>query len=237
MRRLLIFIGALFVVASVGAGAFQLLALAATHKYSVRASYTGIRTLQVDTSEGDVHLTGAPAGSPVTVVENVSESFAAARRRAENPRPGALRLTYTCPSDASENIACRVSYDVTVPAGLQVTVNTDAGDVHATGLDSSQISLESGEGDVSATGLDSSEINLQTGEGDISATLRRPAANLRASSGEGSVTLMVPDVSYAVSASTGEGTVSYPSLTIDPHSLRRIDASSREGDVTISAAP
>lgn len=47
---------------------------------------------------------------------------------------------------------------------------------------------------------------------------------------------MVPDVSYAVHASSGNGNVSDQSLTIDPHSPRRIDASSGNGEVTITAA-
>lgn len=214
LRRLLIVIGALFVVAAVAAGAFNLLALASTHKFSVRSSYTGIRTLEVDSGSGDVHLTGAPAGSSVVVVEHVTESFAAPHRRAEHRRPGALRLTYTCPSGS---VDCSVSYDVTLPAGVLLTANAGDGDVDATRLDSSQISLESGNGDVNAT-------------------LSRAADHLAVRSGNGDVTLVIPDVSYAVRASSGNGTVTDQSLTIDPHSPRRIDASSGNGDVTITAA-
>jgi hypothetical protein len=213
-RRLLIVVGALFVVAAVAAGAFNLLALASTHRFSLRSSYTGIRTLEVDGGSGDVHLTGAPAGSPVVVVAHVTESFGAPHRRALEPRPGALRLTYSC---LGGSVQCGVSYDVTVPAGVPVTANT-------------------GDGDVRATGLDSPQIRLASGNGDVVARLSRPAAHLTADSGNGNVTLVVPDVSYAVSASSGNGNVTDGSLRLDSGSPRRIDANSGNGNVTITAA-
>jgi Putative adhesin len=214
LRRVLILAGVLFVVLAVAAGAFNLLALGATHRFSVRSSYAGIRSLEVDSGSGDVHLTGAPAGSPVVVVAHVTESFGALHRRALEPGPGILRLAYSCPR---ASVDCSVSYDVTVPAGVMVRANT-------------------GDGDVDATGLDSPQISLQSGNGGVNATLSQPAASLSASSGNGDLTLVVPDVSYAVHASSGNGTVSDGSLSIDPHSPRRIDASSGNGDVTITAA-
>jgi Putative adhesin len=196
------------------AGAFNLLALGATHRFSVRSSYTGIRALEIDDGDGDVHLTGAPAGSPVAVVAHVTESFAAPHRRALQPRPDVLRITYRC---ATGSVDCSVSYDVTVPAGVTVTAN-------------------SGNGTVDAVGLDSPQISLQSGNGDVNATLTEPATSLSASSGNGDVTLVVPDVSCAVHAVSGNGSESDGSLSIDSHSPRRIDASSGNGDVTITAA-
>lgn len=227
-RRSLIFAGAVFVVLAVLFGAFNLLALGARHVFAVHSSYTRVRSLAVISGDGDVHLTGAPAGSPVLVVAHVTESFAAPQlvaadmtesfaaphRRALRRSPRALRLTYSCSSALPE---CGVSYDVTVPAGVSVTVSA-------------------GDGTVAATGLTASHISLVSGNGNVRAVLTRPAANLRASSGNGAVTLVVPDVTYAVHASSGNGNVSDGSLTIDPRSPRRIDANSGNGDVTISAA-
>jgi hypothetical protein len=215
VRRSLIVIGTLFVAAAVAAGAFNLLALASTHRFSLRSTYAGIRSLEVDGGSGDVHLSGAPAGSPVVVVAHVTESFGAPHRRALEPRPGALRLTYSCPSGG---VQCGVSYGVTVPAGVPVTANT-------------------GDGNVGGTGLDSPQIRLESGNGDVDASLSRPAARLTASSGNGDVNLVVPDVSYAVNASSGNGDVTDRSLTVDSQAPRRIDANSGNGNVTITAAP
>jgi hypothetical protein len=214
LRRSLIFVGAVFVVFAVLAGAFNLLALGARHTFAARSSYSGVRSLVVDSGDGDVHLTGAPAGSSVHVVAHVTESFGAPHRRALRSAAGAVRLTYSCPGGIP---GCSVSYDVTVPAGVSVTVSAGAGTVDATGINTSHVSLESGDGDVSAV-------------------LSEPATSLRASSGNGTVTLVVPDVSYAVHASSGTGNVSERSLKFAPHSAHRIDASSGNGDVTITAA-
>ena len=212
-RRLLIFIGAAIVILMIMAGAFNLLALGARHTFSVRSSFAGVRALEVDAGDGDVHLSGAPAGSPVVLVAHVTESFGAPHRRVLKPRPGALLITYSCATD----VDCSVSYDVTVPAGATVTAS-------------------SGDGTVDARALDAPQISLQSGNGDVNATLIRPATSLSASSGNGSVTLVVPDVSYAVHASSGSGEVNDQSLSINPRSPRRIAASSGPGDVTITAA-
>jgi Toastrack DUF4097 len=214
LRRSLIFVGAVVVVFAVLAGAFNLLALGARHTFAARSSYTGVRSLVLGSGDGDVHLTGAPSGSPVHVVAHVTESFAAPRRRALRPAAGALRLSYSCPGGIP---GCSVSYDVAVPAGVSLTVSA-------------------GDGTVDATGLNASHVSLESGNGNVSAVLSEPAASLRASSGNGTVTLVVPDVSYVVHASSGSGNVSERSLKFATHSTHRIDASSGNGDVTITAA-
>lgn len=213
VRRFLVLVGAAVVILLVAFGAFSLLAAGALHTFSVRSSYPGVRSIEVAGGDGDVHLTAVPAGSPVLVVSHVTEGFAAPHRQVLQPHPGALQISYNC----GASVDCSVSYDITVPAGVPVTVNA-------------------GDGSVDATGLDSPHLRLQSGNGDVKATLSQPAVSLNASSGDGSVTLVVPDVSYAVRASSGNGSVNDQSLSIDPHSPRSIDASSGDGDVTITAA-
>jgi hypothetical protein len=213
MRRTFTVIGAVVVLLLIAAGAFNALALGARHRFTVRSSYAGVRTLEVDSGSGDVHLTGAPAGSAVNVASHVTEGFTAPHRHVLEPRLGALRVTYGC----GTSIDCSVSYDVTVPAGVTVTVNA-------------------GDGDITGARLDASRISLESGNGDVSATLTQPATALSANSGNGDVTLVVPATTYAVQASSGNGDVNDQSLSIDHHSPRRIDASSGNGDVTITAA-
>jgi hypothetical protein len=213
MRRFLAFVGAVVVALMVAAGAFNLLALASVHRFSARSSYTGVTSLRLDAGDGDVHLTGAPAGSPVLVVAHVTESFAAPHRHVREPHPGALDITYDC----TVFVQCSVSYDVSVPAGVTLNVN-------------------SGNGDVDATGLSAAHISLESGNGNVNATLARPASSLSASSGNGDVTLVVPDTTYDLHASSGNGNVNDQTVRIDHQSPRRIDASSGNGDVTITAA-
>jgi hypothetical protein len=213
MRRFLAIIGAVAVALLVAAGAFNLLALASVHRFSVRSSYTGVTSLKVDSGDGDVHLTGAPAGSPVVVVAHVTESFTAPHRQVLKPHPGALVVTYDC----TANVECSVSYDVSVPAGVTITVS-------------------SGDGNVNATGLQAAHISLDSGNGNVTATLARPASSLSASSGNGDVTLRVPDTTYDLHASSGNSNVSDQTVKVDHSSPRRIEASSGNGDVTVTAA-
>jgi hypothetical protein len=213
MRRLLTVIGALVVALLVAASAFNLLALASVHRFSVRSSYTGVTSLAVDSGDGDVHLIAAPPGSPVVLVAHVTEAFTAPHRHALRPRPGALTITYDCPVD----VECSVSYEVSVPAGVTLNVST-------------------GNGSVDASGLSAAHISLSSGNGDVNATLARPASSLTASSGNGNVTLVVPDTTYDLHASSGNGNVNDQTVSTNHRSPRRIDASSGNGDVTITAA-
>lgn len=77
---------------------------------------------------------------------------------------------------------------------------------------------------------------LSSGAGDIHAQLLHPAQQLEASSGAGDIVLTVPNVAYAVTTSSGVGNITDSSLSIDPGSPRRINASAGAGDVTIQAS-
>jgi hypothetical protein len=79
-------------------------------------------------------------------------------------------------------------------------------------------------------------VRLSSGAGDIHALLLRPAEHLEASSGAGDIVLTVPNLAYAVTTSSGAGSITDSSLSIDPSSPRRINASTGAGDVTIQAS-
>jgi hypothetical protein len=211
VRRLMIWIGGLFVAAAIAAGAFNLIALAAQHTFSVRTTYAGIDSLRVDSGDGDVHLTAAPAGSPVVLVAHVTEGFGSPHRHATEPRPGELAIGYSC----GTIVDCSVSYDVSVPAGASVTAT-------------------SGDGDVGATALVSPHVKLESGNGDVNGSFSTPPTSLVASSGDGDVTLTVPNTTYALRATSGNGNVNDQSISIDDHAPRRIVASSGNGDVTVT---
>lgn len=211
MRRLMIWIGGVFVALAVAAGAFNLIALGARHTFSVRTTYSVTRSVEVDSGSGDVHLSAAPAGSRLVVVSHVTEGFSSPGRHVTEPRPGQLLIGYSCPT----SVDCSVSYDVRVPAGVSVTA-------------------KAGDGDVNGTALDSPHVTLQSGNGNIHATLSNAPASLTAGSGNGDVTLIVPNTTYNLHASTGNGTVNDQAISTDPRSSRRIDASSGNGDVTVT---
>jgi hypothetical protein len=233
IRLVLLVVAALAGASLVGLGALTLLDLASRHTFVTRSGYAGVRALYIDEGSGDISLTGAPAGSDVTVVANVTEGLATPSRHASLDPGGALHLTTHCPGLLG--LECQVDYHVTVPPGITVHANSGAGSVVASDITtSSQLRLESGAGDVTATGVSAPMITLDSGAGDVRAQLRTAAQHLEATSGAGDVTLTVPDERYAVQASSGAGTVSDSSIRIDPSSPRTIHASSGAGDVRIS---
>jgi hypothetical protein len=211
MRRVMIWVGGLFVVLAVAAGAFNLIALGARHTFSVRSTYRGIDSLLVDSGDGDVHLSTVRAGSPLVLVAHVTAGFSSPHRRVIEPSPGELVIGYSCPT----GVDCSVSYDVRVPAGIPVTATA-------------------GDGSVGATALASPRVRLQSGNGDVNASFSTPPTSLTANSGDGDVTLIVPDTTYDLRATSGNGSVSDQSISIDHHSSRRIVASSGNGDVTVT---
>jgi hypothetical protein len=235
LRRVASALGGLLLACLIAFGALELIDLASQHSFDVRASYAGVRSLEVDGDKGDVHLTGAPAGSDVGVVEHVTEGVSAPRRGALRGTDGALRLTTSCSIVITSN--CSVSYTIAVPPGVDVNARSGGGDVDARGLSGAgSLKLSSGNGDVSASGISAGNVTLQSGNGGVTATLSQPATRLQATSGNGDVNLTVPNTTYAVHVSSGNGTVSDQPLRIDPNAPRTIVARSGNGDVSVQAA-
>jgi Putative adhesin len=234
LRRALAALGALVLAFLIAYGAFELINIASRHSFDVRAGYGGIRSLEVDGGSGDVHLTGAAAGSELVVVEHVTEGLTSPSRTAVRGSGAALRLSTSCPVEVSNN--CGVNYTIAVPAGVAVTADSGDGNVDARGLSTTgPLKLSSGNGDVNATGIDGGNVTLESGNGNVTATLDRAPTRLDASSGNGDVTLTVPNIAYAVRLSSGNGTVSDDTLRIDPSSPRLITANSGNGNVTVRA--
>ena len=235
VRLILKLIAALFAAAFIAWGAITLLNLMAHHTFTARSSYAGVRSLTVNSGDGDVQLKSAPAATRLRIVERVSEDLETPRRYYALSGSGLLSLNGHC--NILMSIYCSVDYAITVPSGVSVHVRSGAGDLTATGLTTtSPFSLESGEGDVKALGISAPTVHLDAGAGDITARLTTPPRYLEASSGAGDITITVPNVTYDVTASSGAGTVSDQGLRTDPSSPRRINVSAGAGDITIRAA-
>ncbi len=226
MRIMLGLLTSAVAAAVVLGGAYSLLDVAARHTSHLRASYAGVRALIVDDDNGDVRLTGAPAGSALVVHEQVTQGLATPQHRAVRERGGVLALSSSC--DDLLGPECNVAYSIVVPSGISVTAGSGAGDISARD--------RSGAGDVSASRVSAADVRLSSGAGDIRADLRGNLHRLVASSGAGDVTLTVPNAVYHVNATSGAGSVSDQGLRQDPASPRTITASSGAGDVTIDVA-
>lgn len=232
MRTFFHIVVGIVVVALVLMGAFGILDVAARHSFTARATYADVRSLNIDSGNGNVTVTGDPGARSVTVSAHVTEGLFRPGREV-SLSGGVLHLRASCHGYTPN---CSVSYDVTVPAGMMVIASSGSGDVRALGLNSgASLELSSGAGDISATDVRATTIKLSSGAGNISARLSVPAETLSASSGVGDIHLEVPaTVAYRIDATSGVGHVSDSQLSTQPDAPRRIHASSGTGDVSIT---
>jgi putative adhesin len=157
---------------------------------------------------------------------------------------------------------CSVHYTIHVPAGLQLDVHADSGDLEATGIQASSLGLhagsgdidvervtsasvtaDTGSGDVSGRRVSAGRVTVKTGSGDVDLSFGQDPATVLARTGSGDMTLAVPQdtAEYFVHGQTGSGDYSNrirsigeaPAAGTPVHS---IDAETGSGDLTIRYA-
>lgn len=253
LRRLLAAVVAIFAAGCVVTGALVLLGLASRATETVRTTYPGVRTLQLDTGPGDVSIVQGARGTPVRVTARITRSFRAPQR-SDRAEGGVLRLASNC--DTWLGGPCGVDYDVTVPPGTRVVADVGSGDVRIAGLQtSSPIVVRGGSGDLDVRDVSAPEVDLRVGSGNIEGDLRRSPLvtveagsgdlalalretpeRLRASAGSGDIELTVPAASYRIDADTGSGDLTTDdALARDDRSPRLLSVSTGSGDVDLRA--
>jgi hypothetical protein len=250
LRLALVALAALLAVLMVAQGTISLLDLALRHTSTETATYRNVTRLVID-DESDVHLTSAPRGTAVEVRARVTEGLRSPSRDAERTDGGELLLSSSCPIFFSGS--CGVDYDVSVPEGTAIRVETSAGDVSADNLTSTEpITLSTSAGDVEVTGatapsvrLDTSagdidvrevasrDVRAETSAGDVRMSLQAPVSRVRTTSSAGDIHLVVPDAVYVVHTETSAGDVDTADLRTSPDASVSIDAVTSAGDIRI----
>jgi len=192
-----------------------------------------VTRLVVTTGTGDVRIRHGVEGVPIEVVTTTKDSFGTARS-SEAVADGALRLTGECRFILLPD-NCGVDYDVTLPPGIEVEVNTGTGDTVVDGA-TAQVTINSGTGDIRASTLQASPVAVQTGTGDVRLQFSTPPDEVSAHSGIGDITITVPadGSDYRVVAHTGIGTLS-DHLPHDDLAPRTIRAESGTGYIRLDA--
>jgi len=189
---------------------------------------TAVTGLLLRGSVGAVSITGADRSTVAVTAHLVYRGSAPMISRGVTH--GLLDLGYRCPSGSRD---CGVSFDLTVPRALAVTVRWDIGQIRLGGL-AGAIYVYTGIGQIRASGMSGPSIRLYTGTGMISAGCTAPPKLLVARSGVGSVTIRVPvTVGYRVAAKTQVGSVrvTVPQTTAPG---RLIEASTGTGTVAVT---
>lgn len=199
-----------------------------TVSYDVKEK-VGVLRLRSGAGDAKISETG---GDAVRVVERLHWRGDARPETEHKVEGDALVVSYRCPPGWND---CGVDYEIQVPKGLALDLNSGAGDLTLRGL-SGDLTVSVGAGDVDAAGLAGRKVTAKTGTGDIELRYASAPDAVELTTGAGDVQLAVPDVGpYAVHTETavGEAAVSVRKDDASPH---RISVSTGAGDVTVSPA-
>jgi hypothetical protein len=245
MKKLLIALAVLVVVVP---GGLALAGLALGHtKVRTHTVAEPIRAIVVKSGSGDVDL--LPADGRVQVRETRHYVFKQPMLH-QDVTNGVLTLDADC---ASLYFNCSTDLRVTVPAGIEVTVEADSGNVHGRGIGVRDVHAQSDSGDVHLVlagrqslawvHTDSGDVHVETAgaravdartdSGDVRVEARGETPRVAAQTDSGDVDVDVPAGEYAVVADTDSGDVNIDGISRNDRAPRTIVARTDSGDVTL----
>lgn len=251
-RALWVMFGSILLIAGVGWGAFNMVSVLARDEWTrdVTQPAAGLTTLRVDNDNGRVVVRGGDTDEIAVHIE-VSRGLFDTTEEA-SVENDAFVLRGDCPTFS--NGWCWVNYDITVPRGLavvvdsgnsRVTVSDVDGTVNATGQNgrvelarlSGPVVARSDNGRVVGTDLASPTVEAASDNGRIELSFTEPPSSVRATSSNGGVEIVLPDVEdgYAVDADAANGSEDVLVLN-NPASLRTVVAESHNGRITVRPA-
>jgi hypothetical protein len=210
MKKALLIIGAtllgLVALAGIAYGTNQ--AFSTSETKTTRVSEP-VRAIALDVDTGDVELV---RGSDRVVVEQTSEYLVREPKVERSVEDGVLTLKSDC--GGLFLLDCTTDFRLEVPAGVDVQVRTDVGDV-------------------TSSELASSDVRVKTDVGDVDLALTTVPDRLETFTDVGDIELGLPDGVYAVDTDTDVGEIDVASVVQDDRAPRSVTAKTDVGDVTI----
>jgi hypothetical protein len=142
-----------------------------------------------------------------------------------------LRLDYRCPHG---DWGCGVDYEIEVPRGTQVKVDSGSGDITLRAL-SGELRASTGSGTIDANGLGGKRAVAETGSGDVELRFTGVPDDVKVDTGSGTGIVRVPQGTYHVTTDTGSGDRKVE-VTSDYSSPRRIVVKTGSGDAKVLKA-
>jgi len=195
---------------------------AAGHSYNLPAT---VRTLKVSNRAGTIRVIATRGSSPIHVVEQPTGQPSAYHKVAGST----ATIGASCPGAA---VDCHMDYQVTMPAGVALTVQGAVGQVILQG-GPTMVHITTDVGKVSGTGLGRGSCTVDTKAGQVDLTFTSAPALVKVTTTAGAISVTVPgNASYRVSASSGIGTedVSVPN---DASAANVIDLHAQVGEVSL----
>lgn len=190
-----------------------------------------VREIVVKSGGGGVDL--APAAEQIEVRETQHYVFGKPRLEL-NVKNGVLTLDSDCKAAL---VKCYADLRVTVPPGIEVTVDTDSGDAILALIGRQRLVwAHTDSGNVEVLVANARAVDAQTDSGDVMVDVfdSRPR-RVVARSDSGSIQVLVPKGDYAVDAQTDSGEVDIGGITRNDRAPNSIEARTDSGDITIRA--
>ncbi|WP_246059754.1 DUF4097 family beta strand repeat-containing protein [Herbidospora galbida] len=188
----------------------------AVEKYDVTDAVSALR---IESGSGDVVVTES-ARTGIAVTETL-------HYRGDKPTDGhevgngTLTLSYTCED-------CSIDYDVQVPKGLNVKVDTGSGEITLRAL-SGPVDVSTGSGEVDASGLLAKTFRAEAGSGSVEAKFGAAPDSVTIETGSGDGIAWVPGGTYHATLETGSGEQTLE-VANDPSAAKKIVIQSGSGD-------
>ncbi len=205
--------------------------------------------LAVDVGAGTITI-GRATGSRVEVTRTVRSRGAEPVLTETNDANG-VRLAAKC--EGGPLTDCTVDYDIRVPDGFALDVETGSGTVEASGVTAGSVAVhvssgdvrlvdvhgpvqvESSSGDVSGERLDSPTVSATTSSGEVELDLATAPQDLTVEASSGGVTVALPagqPYRVEIDTSSGDEAVEVPT---DPSAASAVKVDTSSGDVTVRA--
>jgi len=203
------------VLAAAGASlALAACASSGSTTHDQRAFSFGGTHLIIDDSSSDLQV--VPGNGPGIEVQRWLSGTAARPGHSSWTLSGdTLQLSIDC---SGLVFSCGSRFEVAVPPGMAVTVNSGSGTDTVSGL-SAPVTVNGNQGDVHVTGV-SGPLQVSTGSGSITATaIRSSAVQITTNQGSADISFTAPPRSVTVKCSTGNATVRVPAARHRYHVL------------------
>ncbi|MFD7023677.1 DUF4097 domain-containing protein [Promicromonospora sukumoe] len=215
--RILTTLGVVLGAVVVGLGGLFLVDLMMSETTTTQRSYDAVGTVEL-VADGDVTV-GVAEGD--VEVDAVAHSGMRQPRYVADESADRLQVTHRCGWSVAFS-RCSGELDVTLPAGTEVVVRTENGDVVASGV-AGEVSLRTSNGRVEASDI-GGPLSARSSNGAV--TVVNSGADVEASTSNGEIS--VEDVDGTVTGDTSNGRITIDTVTGDA------SASTSNGSVEIS---
>jgi Putative adhesin len=208
-----------------------------------------VRAIVVKSASGNVDLVAARADVEVRETQHYVSTKPTLRQEVRN---GVLTLDSACDAHF---LRCYADLRISVPAGAEVTVDAESGNVEAHRIDvrdmhassdSGNVRLElvgsqrsawahTDSGNVDVIAADAHVVDAKTDSGNVTVDAAGTTRRVIALTDSGNVAVAVPRGDYAVQTDTDSGDTNIDGIMLNDHAQKSIEAKTDSGNITLGS--